>query len=437
MDELRLVRRDEQSLIVATEAGEEYRLIVDEAVLSELKHLSRQLERAGRASARVNPREVQALVRAGRSRAEIAELTGLEESDIERYEEPVLAERRYMLELAQAVPVRTSPVDDDEQQFGSVIAERLVGLAADGAEWSSWRDEDAGWMIGLEFVSHGVHHRAVWSFEHRKRLLSPLSPDAVTLSKQGDVGDRLIPKLRAVDPHEQRFDSGAFDPERLGSEPGGRPTAGEGREFPASGPVAPDHPSTGSIPIVGLDPDTEFARRQHIEERAIKTPAPELPDLGQTADLLDALRRRRGERDAASAPAEGPDGGGSAPREPLQFPGGGRVAERDRAASPEGDTAEIDELADPVDLERTRPRPAPNPAGETIVVDAAPSRPADAPEAPASPVPRGTADEAEDADGSGSERTNRERGRRGGKGRAAIPSWDEILFGTRSDEDPA
>lgn len=423
MDELRLVRRDDQSLIVAAETGEEYRLVVDEAVLTELKHLSRQLDRVGRGSVRVNPRELQALVRAGKSRAEIADLTGLEESDIERYEEPVLAERRYMLELAHAVPVRTSPTEEAEQQFGTVIAERLIGLGAHGPEWSSWRDEEAGWMIGLDFSSHDVDHRAVWSFDHRKRLLSPLTPDAATLSKQGEVGDRLIPKLRAVDSEEQRFDSGAFDPERLTAELAEEP--GEGKRS-ASGPIAPDHPSTGSIPVVGLDPDAEFARRQHIEERAIKTPAPELPDLGQTADLLDALRRRRGERDAAAPEVERE--GGDAANEPLRFPG--TAAAEEDAEDDDRDAAEPDEL---FDLDRTRPRAVPkapsdassNPADELIVVDRAEDR-------PASPSRAEPADGAKDDDG----QAGQGKGRRS-KGRASIPSWDDILFGTRSDEDPA
>jgi len=96
MDELRLVRREDQSLIVATETGEEFRLVVDETVLAEFRHLSRP----PRGATRANPREVQALVRAGKTRAEIAAETGLEESDIQRYEEPVLAERRYVLERA-------------------------------------------------------------------------------------------------------------------------------------------------------------------------------------------------------------------------------------------------------------------------------------------------------------------------------------------------
>src|SRR5690606_28076656 len=64
------------------------------------------------------------------------------------------------------------------------------------------------------------------------------------------------------------------------------------------------HPSTGSVPVV--DAASEFARRREIDQRAIKTPEPEQPDLGQTADLLDALRKRRGARGEAKLdmPAE-------------------------------------------------------------------------------------------------------------------------------------
>lgn len=397
MDELRMVRREDRSLIVATESGEEYRLLVDETVLAELRHLGRP----PRGPNRVNPREVQALVRAGKSREEIAEATGLDDADIERYEEPVLAERRYVLELAHAVPVRTSPGDEGEQQFGTVIAERLIALSAERAEWRSWRDEEAGWMIGLDFDSHDVAHRAVWAFEHRKGQLSPITPDAETLSKQGEVGDRLIPKLRAVDADE-RFDSGAFDPERL--TPAGEDGDEDADAAPLTNPVSPDHPSTGSIPV--LDADAEYARRQHIEERAIKTPAPELPELGQTADLLDALRKRRGERDA-SAPREEP----AAP--PLRFPG---VAADDDDA--DDDTAEVEGLwaADGRDGARRDPEQGPGQADDDA----------------ATPKPRGKRDEEKPAD----EKVADEKSRRG-KGRAAIPSWDDILFGTRSDEDPA
>lgn len=419
MDELRLVRREDQSLIVATETGEEFRLVVDETVLAELRHLSR----APRGAVRANPREVQALVRAGKTREEIMQATGLEESDIQRYEEPVLAERRYVLERAHAVAVRTSPGDEVEQQFGAVIAERLVGLGAVGPEWSSWRDEEAGWMIGLDFSANDDTHRAVWSFDHRKSVLAPLTPDAESLSKQGTVGDRLIPKLRAVEA-EERFDSGAFDPDRLVGDFG--PDAAQA-PVNISGPVAPDHPSTGSIPII--DMEAEYARQQSIEDRAIKSPAPELPDLGQTADLLDALRRRRGERDAAERRTDPVDSGddasrfgddagrthGAAPVTPI----GGT-----HEPSPSGDdpddadaTAEVVPFATP-----TRAESTPSDAlGDQGRRDRASEDTDSAPE-PEPKQPLGPA----------SEKSNRR-----GKGRASIPSWDDILFGTRSEDDPA
>lgn len=243
-------------------------------------------------------------------------------------------------------------------------------------------------MIGLEFESHEVSHRAIWSFEHRKGVLAPLTPDAVTLSKQGEVGDRLIPKLRAVDAAEarDRFDSGAFDPETLTADfeaidgaddiHSAHDTETPESRSGAEAAFASRHPSTGSIPIV--DAGAEFARRREIDQRAIKTPEPELPDLGQTADLLDALRKRRGEREGAAL--QPPFSPASAEGAPVQLfaaaEGTGEGSEQSGSGQAQAAT---DTAAEPVAAEKPRK----------------------------------------------------------GKGRTAIPSWDDILFGTRSDEDPA
>lgn len=410
MDELRVVRREEQSLILASEAGDEFRLIVDSSVLTDLRHLARQASGA----TRINPREIQSLVRAGKTRAEIIELTGAEDGDIERYEEPVLAERRFLLSSAQSVPVRTSPSEQNEEHFGVVIAERLVGLQATNIKWRSWRDEEAGWMIGLDFDSHGVTHHAVWSFEHRKRLLSPLTPDAISLSKQGEVGDRLIPKLRAVDAvdTEGRFDSDAFNRDELHaleneSAPAEATSHVDDPEtvedtIPATKPrsaateaaVRAGHPSTASIPVISAE--DEFARRREIDQRAIKSPEPEQQDLGQTADLLDALRRRRGAREegqpiADRTQAEADDS--SSEPAPLRGIGswrGQKEQESPIALSPQPSTETIDKTE------------AGTPTTEESQPDARPTEP-----------------------------TKR------GKGRSPIPSWDDILFGTRSEDDPS
>lgn len=389
MEELRLVRRDEQSLVVASESGEEFRLVVDDTVLAELRHLGRK----ARTGPRVNPREIQSLIRAGKSRSEVAEIVGVEEEVIERYEEPVLAERRYILERAQAVPVRTDPVrvgqedsGEEPERFGAVIGERLIALSAEIPEWSSWRDEEAGWMIALEFISHDVEHRAVWSFEHRKQILAPLTPDAVSLSKQGDVGDRLIPKLRAVDSGEAG-PAGRFDAETFAGEQAAEPEA----------PVADAEPPV-EAEKAPLDPEAEYERRRGIDQRAINTPQPELTDLGQTADLLDALRRRRGERDQALRESAQQATETADESDPAPEPG----APRDEA--PTERLAAVRGLAPAAIPERTAPAESPK-STETSQPEAAPAD---------------------------------DQGRQGSrKRRASIPSWDDILFGTRSEDDPA
>lgn len=375
MDELRFVRREDLALIVSNDTGEEFRLVVDDAVLSELRHLSRR----ERDAARVRPREIQALIRAGRTRAEVAAQTGLDEADIERYEEPVLAERRYILERAHAVPVRTGDLrDDEDQRFGAVIAERLVSLEAEATEWSSWKDEETGWMVSLEFISHDAAHRAVWGFDHRKSTLAPITPDAVSLSKQGEVGDRLIPKLHAVENRDRsgRFDSDAFDADEL--------------------PIAVDDEPESEPPAPSLaDADAEYERRREIDQRAIKTGERAPEDLSQTADLLDALRRRRGEREQQARAAQDP------PEAEAPSPEPDAVSPEDRPAN--GATRSIWSAAGVTGGAETagdeRPTPGEEPEGE---------KPGARPE--------------------------NDRAR---KGRASIPSWDDILFGTRSDEDPA
>ncbi|QBE47507.1 septation protein SepH [Leucobacter triazinivorans] len=405
MDELRFVRRDDRSLIVANEADEEFRLVVDDAVLSELRHLGRR----ERDTSRVRPRDIQARIRAGKSRAQVAKEMELDEADIERYAEPVLAERRYILERAHAVAVRTEASDEADQRFGAVIAERLLALGADTSEWESWRDDETGWMISLEFISHDVAHRAVWAFEHRKGTLSPVNPDAVNLSKLGDVGDRLIPKLRAVDTAEQpgRFDSDAFDASQLPLD-----LADEPEED------APDTQQDGAAPTLS-DTHAEYERRREIDQRAIKTGAQPPADLSQTADLLDALRKRRGERDRDRGGIE-PHPAVGAPNSPA--PAAPAPAEVEQAAPRARSIWQGAGVASDVDEEFAASRPA------AVPQPSANDEP-DASEIRDAAEGTGRAREAQSGEREAPERTGR-------KGRASIPSWDDILFGTRSDEDP-
>ena len=346
MEQLKVIGTEDDVLVLVTESGDRFSLAVDDVLRVELRKARR--EREGESQVvRPSPREIQAHIRAGLSADEVAALLGARLEDIARFEGPVLAEREHVVGQALAVPVLLgAELDPDvHPTFGGAVRAKLAEAGASGERWTSWK-EATGWVVKLEFTANDVEHDARWGFDPRRSTLSPLNSDAIQLSRQGSLPDGLIPRLRALDSapakDDTRFDSGAFGPRRLPEADLETPDLRE--------PVAPA-----------------------VQEAAMKratgtTPVPS----SETADLLEALRRRRGQR------------------EPL--PG-----------------------TDELDSSRTHAPVALFDALEPGY-DEAPRD--DFPDEPQSGVDQAAVAEA--------------AGRR--KGRTSMPSWDEIVFGARTEE---
>lgn len=329
MEQLRVIGTEDGALVLATQGGDRYTLPVDDVLRAELRRVRRDRESAP-VTAKPSPREVQAQIRGGLSAEEVAQLLGASVEDVRRYEVPVLAEREFIVGQALSVPVLMGADFDDSPSttFGTAVRAKLDEAGATGERWTSWKDA-SGWIVKLTFIAGEVERDARWSFDPRRSTLSPLNADATQLSRQGSLPDGLIPRLRALDApgfkDDTRFDSGAFG-------------------------------ARGSV-----EPVTDPARHT-AQDAAIKR-APDAPvTSSETADLLEALRRRRGQRTPAPT---------------------GEAEDRKMAPVALFDTPE------PRDTE-----PVPEPNG---------SRP----------------DAAEPS-------------RR--KGRTSMPSWDEIVFGARTDE---
>lgn len=348
MENVTIVGTEDDLLILATESGERFALAIDDVLHREIRRARRRdAEAAARVT--VSPREIQTHIRAGLTATEVSELLGVGVDDVTRFEGPVLAEREHIIGQALAVPVLIgSEVEPDAQPtFGVAVRAKLAEVAASAERWASWK-EDSGWIVKVEFVANEVSHDARWSFDPRRSALSPLNADATQLSRQGSLPDGLIPRLRAVEsdriesPYkdESRFDSGAFGP----------------RLLPAPEGELPEH----------LIPERSDAAAQ---DAAIKRAPDASVTSAETADLLEALRRRRGQRESAPLLDE----------DPLEHSG--------RAKSP---IALFDALAP----EPTDPEPP--------VVASTDSAPSDS-----------------------SSRRRR---------RNAMPSWDEIVFGARTDD---
>ena len=348
MENVTIVGTESGALVLATESGQRFALPIDDVLHREVRRATRESEPAT-ARLAASPRDIQTQIRAGLSASEVAALLGVSEADVARFEGPVLAEREHIVNQALAVPVLIgSEVEPDAQPtFGSAIRTKLADLQAQDERWVSWKDED-GWTVKLEFTANEVAHDARWSFDPRRSTLSPINADATQLSRQGSLPDGLIPRLRAVDAErvspfkdDSRFDSGAFGP-RLLPQPDGE------SEIDDEPPVAEQSASAAQ----------EAAARHAPEEH--RTSA-------ETADLLEALRRRRGQRE--SAPLFGDD--------------------ENEAKTP---VALFDDAAE--ETPEPEPEPTPEPAQEQT------------------------------AESGGSRR----------KRRNAMPSWDEIVFGARTDE---
>jgi hypothetical protein len=386
MQDLTVVGVENGALIVSSDGGERFRIVIDELLQSRL----RQGIAAAEGGKKVSPREIQTHVRAGLSAFEVAELTGASVEYVERFEGPVLAERQFMVDSALRVAVQpTSPADPLGEEplstFGDALEERLEGLNAQDIRWASWKDE-TGWIVKLTFSSREIEHDARWQFDPKRHVLTPLNNEATTLSRHGELTEGLIPRLRAVstsvdatdtgDTADARFDSGAFAPlERVAA--------------PAPEADAPA-PSDAT--------DTPPARKEQgrpYDGFAIKrAPESDTADHNQTADLLEALRRRRGERESATF-------------------------------EPEASEAKEPEVS-PTDDSRRAPGVHSVFGGPRAVTDV-PDTPLEGIEAALGFTAEVETPAPAAAPKSGSAKRQR----------ASMPSWDEIVFGARSEDDPA
>jgi hypothetical protein len=341
MQDLRVIGVENGALLVSSVDGSRYRIPIDEVLQSRL----RQAVPDPGSGRKLAPREIQAQIRSGMSAQDVAAVTGVPLEYIQKFEGPVLAEREFVVETALGVAVHTA-MDSDPMSvgrtFGTVIRERLVALGALGERWASWKDPEEGWIVKLAFTAEQIEHDARWSFDPKRLTLAPLNNEAITLSQQGETQGGLIPRLRAVggddrESDSSRFDSGAFDLDNESLHQA-------------------DHASAAA----------RFGSAATAEHEPVQ-------DHNQTADLLEALRRRRGEREAASF-VDDDDAGN--PRS-QNTTGGIRLVDVPLS----GFMTEEDEGRD------TAPQP--------VIPHRSPAR----------------------------------------KGRTAMPSWDDIVFGARPDDD--
>jgi hypothetical protein len=138
----------------------------------------------------LRPKEIQARIRAGETVEEIADAAGIAVERVRWFEGPVLAERAYMADQAQAAAVRRlgeSLPSTPGPRLGEIVSQRLSALGTDPeeAQWDARKRGDGSWLVELTFTSGGRLHVAEWVFDPRRRHVLPADDNAARMSLPG------------------------------------------------------------------------------------------------------------------------------------------------------------------------------------------------------------------------------------------------------------
>lgn len=389
MGELELVglHDDGEHLVLATSDGQRFRLRIDEPLRAAVRRDRPQLEQLRSAQGgALSPREIQTAIRAGRTAQEVADDAGLQVEHVRRYEGPVLAERAFIADQARATRVGR---DAGAPELGDLVTDRLAarGVALATLAWDAHRLQSGPWVVVARFTVGDAPREARWTFDPAKRVVLADEDEARWLSET-EIADEPIARRHLAAVRDVVFDVEA-----------------DGTLRPAAGAAVEPEPEPEDKTAALLD---DLSSRRGVRQQLDLDDDEEWEGFGPP-HAFDFESSVPGAHPVDADPAAeakvltpAPVPAGDVPALPS-LPGGGagheRPARPDRAAAPQ--------LADRVSSAASSVRDA-HPAGSrrpAADVAVAPAQD----DAPASERPKAR------------------------KGRAKVPSWDEIVFGAKPE----
>lgn len=406
MSELMLVglHEDGEHVVLQGPDGQRFRLPIDEALRAAVRRDRAKLEQVrAELTGALPPREIQGRIRAGATPEEVAEASGMPVELIRRYEGPVLAEREHVAAQAQGTRIGR---DAGAPVLGDLVTDRLATRGVEGSDlrWDAYRSATGPWTVEVSFVVGGSERSARWTYEAATRSVRAVDDEARWLSET-ELADEPIPRRHLASVRSEVFDV----------------------EVDAA-----LRPVLASVDVPNQAPE------------ASEAPPPQPDPHEATEALLDDLSGRRGVRQAVDVPDEAAqlDGEGADDADTQSFEGFGPQHVFD-FENPDA-TAPVPAAHPPA----SRPDQATD-ARVLSMPASAHEQSRDGRDAGDGAAGNGGArsegshqdhpgDEPADGRGTGEEApaggSRRPLGRgRARKGRASVPSWDEIVFGAKPE----
>lgn len=201
-----------EELVLSNGDGEEFYLPITEALRNAA---TRPIGRpsaaaADQAAKELSPREIQAMLRAGATVDQLAEQHDIDRDSLEVYATPIVAERDWIARQAQEIEVASPQLGNqayeavfgDEPAFlGEMVEHRLesMGLDPESLEWDAWREADTTlWTVSAHFSVEGLADSsigdlppALWNFKLHSKHLDNANRWAQVLSEFGPADSPL------------------------------------------------------------------------------------------------------------------------------------------------------------------------------------------------------------------------------------------------------
>lgn len=410
MRELELdgIHDDGDHVILIDSDGDRYTLRITEALRAAVRRDRPALGALQAAdTAPLRPREIQALLRAGRSADDIAEIANVPVEHVRRYEGPVLAERGWIAQRARGFHVGRGGPKLDE-----VVTERLrARQAGEDTAWDAWRRPDGTWTLELTFSAAERTRQAHWVVDMGAQSVTADDDEArwITDEEAPRHPYRARTRLTAIT-------STVYDQEAE-------------EEGTAPRPVRPASPEATSAHPSALDEDELEA----LNARRGLRPVPTFDTAPVWASLDDDADGAEGEVDDVEQPGS-PDADAEAEHRAL--------AADDHLPDPEDDldgdiSEDADEQASHDESEDLQEQEEPEDAPDA---EAAQDEPDHAETVDLTPLPgfdrplrtpAGSRGEEKDED-SAAKKSPRGAKKKSAR-RQSMPSWDEIVFGSKND----
>lgn len=141
-----------------------------------------------RVESKIAPRDIQKMLRAGRTPDAIAKLAGVPVAFVERFLRPVLDERLGIIQEFQTLRFSKQRLGESGAAIGEAVARNLksrrVELDAEelADSWSATRTDGNPWTVALRFRARGREMRAAWRFDPPTRTILAMNPLAADLA---------------------------------------------------------------------------------------------------------------------------------------------------------------------------------------------------------------------------------------------------------------